>query len=598
MLGIMELRHLRYFVAVAEEQNVTRAAARLHVSQPPLSRQIRDLEDELGVALFEHGAKAVRLTEAGRVFLNEARAVLQRTSDAVQTVKAVANGEQGEIQVAYAPSLTVELLPRALRDFQEASPGVRVVLHDLSTQEMLRGLRDGKIHVALLVELSKQVLSGLVFEELCRYAVCIAAHPSHPLARSKRVTVEQVAKERLVAYCLADYPEYHVWLADLFATAAGANCRGTRRLHQSHCCCRSGPGCRLGSGRLQMFCWPAIESAPAHACAAAVCSWRGMAQGHAVGSRRQLRCRPPTCQVGQGLRGIIRMDSVQLRLFPAPKPLVERLGADFFRRVPDAPGVYLMADEFERLLYIGKAKSLRARLNSYRHVQPERASRKVVRLIHAVRSVVWEICACPNSALLRENELLRLHKPKFNVMNTRPEHYSFFGVRNSVDEIRLRLNKQPVALPGETLHGAFKSLGRVRAGFAALLRLLWATEHNQDSVYDFPMPLVAERCPDEFTIRLLRSDAGQVSDLLRRMLDGRDDDLIQQFERFATRTNDAALCLQRFLKADVATLKLFHQFGPARNKSLREHHVYEDEVIAQNDLDDLLVLMARASGQK
>ena len=214
----MELRHLRYFVAVAEEQNVTRAAARLHVSQPPLSRQVRDLENELGVALFDRDAKSVRLTEAGRVFLLEARAVLQRTSDAVQTVKAVASGQGGELHVGYAPSLTVEVLPHALRDFQEASPGVRVMLHDLSTQEMLRGLRDGKIHVALLVEVSKQVLTGLMFEELRRYAVCVAAHPSHPLARGRSVTLEQVARERLVAYCLADYPEYHAWLAGLFDT--------------------------------------------------------------------------------------------------------------------------------------------------------------------------------------------------------------------------------------------------------------------------------------------------------------------------------------------------------------------------------------------
>ncbi len=213
----MELRHLRYFVAVAEEQNVTRAAARLHVSQPPLSRQIRDLEEELGVALFEHKAKAIRLTDAGQVFLVEARSVLQRAEEAVQMVKAVASGRRGEIHVGYAPSLTVELLPRSLRVFQEANPGVRVHLHDLSTQEMLRGLRDGKLHVALLVQLSAKVLAGLAFKELRRYAVCVAVHPSHPLARARKVGLEQVAREPLIAYTLADYPEYHAWLSALFA---------------------------------------------------------------------------------------------------------------------------------------------------------------------------------------------------------------------------------------------------------------------------------------------------------------------------------------------------------------------------------------------
>lgn len=213
----MELRHLRYFVAVAEEQNVTRAAARLHVSQPPLSRQIRDLEDELGVALFEHGAKSVRLTETGKVFLIEARVVLQRAAEAVRVAQATARGEQGEIHVGYAPSLTVELLPGALKRFQETSPGVRVRLHDLSTQEMLRGLRDGKLHVALMIQTAPKVLDGLRFEELRRYAVCVAVHPAHPLARARRVGLEQIAGERLITYTLADYPEYHAWLAELFA---------------------------------------------------------------------------------------------------------------------------------------------------------------------------------------------------------------------------------------------------------------------------------------------------------------------------------------------------------------------------------------------
>jgi DNA-binding transcriptional LysR family regulator len=214
----MELRHLRYFVAVAEEQNVTRAAVRLHVSQPPLSRQIRDLEDELGIALFEHGAKAVRLTEAGKAFLAEARAVLRRAEEAVRVAKAVADGRQGEIHVGYAPSLTVELLPRALRYFHATNPGIRVQLRDLSTQEMLRGLRDGKLHVGLLVQVSRNVLAGLAFEELQRHAVCVVMHPAHPLARARRVGLEQVARERLIAFTLADYPEQHAWMAELFAS--------------------------------------------------------------------------------------------------------------------------------------------------------------------------------------------------------------------------------------------------------------------------------------------------------------------------------------------------------------------------------------------
>src|SRR5690242_10594314 len=107
----MELRHLRYFVAVAEEENVSRAALRLHVSQPGLSRQIRDLEEELRLSLFERDAKSLRLTETGRVFLEEARAVLRRVDDAVRAARAVASG--GELHVGYAPSLTARILPGA-----------------------------------------------------------------------------------------------------------------------------------------------------------------------------------------------------------------------------------------------------------------------------------------------------------------------------------------------------------------------------------------------------------------------------------------------------------------------------------------------------
>jgi len=213
----MELRHLRYFAAVAELENVTRAARRLHVSQPALSRQIRDLEDELGFHLFLRSAKAVRLTDAGRVFLGETRAVLDRVDAAVKSAQAVAAGEAGEINVGYAPSPTVELLPCALHAFQNSSPQVRVHLHDLSTEEMLRGLGGGELQVCLLVRPEAKAMKRLSFELLREYPVCVILPPKHPLARQKEVKLAQLAGEKLLAYSRAEYPEYHQMLNDLLA---------------------------------------------------------------------------------------------------------------------------------------------------------------------------------------------------------------------------------------------------------------------------------------------------------------------------------------------------------------------------------------------
>lgn len=217
MLAGMELRHLRYFAAAAEEQNVTRAAARLHVTQPSLSRQILNLECELGFALFDHGPKAIRLTDAGRVFHAEVREVLSRIEQAVQLAKAAASGQQGEIHVGYAPSLTVDLLPHALRDVQKSHPGLRIQLHDLSTEDMLRGLQEGTLHAALMIATAGMERAGLVFEELRRYAVRVAVHREHSLAASRKVGLQQIAAEPLIAYTAAGYPEYRAWLDRLFA---------------------------------------------------------------------------------------------------------------------------------------------------------------------------------------------------------------------------------------------------------------------------------------------------------------------------------------------------------------------------------------------
>ena len=216
LAGAMELRHLRYFVAAAEQENVSRAALKLHVSQPGISRQIHDLEEEIGFPLFERSAKALKLTDAGRKFLDEARAVLQRADEAVKNARAVAGGMGIEIQVGYAPSLTIQILPRALRAFQAKFPKARVALHDLSTEEMLSGLRAGKLQVALMVRSPRKMLRGLQFQELARYPMCAALAPKHPLAEFQTVSLDQLAKEPLIAYSRRDYPEYHDMVKEIF----------------------------------------------------------------------------------------------------------------------------------------------------------------------------------------------------------------------------------------------------------------------------------------------------------------------------------------------------------------------------------------------
>lgn len=212
----MELRHLRYFIAAAEEENVSRAALKLHVSQPGISRQIHDLEEEIGFDLFQRTAKSLKLTEAGKVFLRESRAVLRRADDAVKNARAVAAGS-GELHIGYAPSLTALFLPPALRAFQSAMPRVRVKLHDCSTEEMLAGLRAGRLQLAFTVRVDPRAMREFHFTELARDKLFLAVSPSHRLAKNRAVKLEEIIREPFVSYSRKDYPEAYKMVLGLFS---------------------------------------------------------------------------------------------------------------------------------------------------------------------------------------------------------------------------------------------------------------------------------------------------------------------------------------------------------------------------------------------
>jgi DNA-binding transcriptional LysR family regulator len=214
----VELRHLRYFVAVAEMENVSRAALKLHVSQPALSRQIRDLEDEIGFSLLERTAKSVRLTDAGRAFLDDARALLQNADEAVTKARAVASVESTELHVGYSPTPTAEILPKILRAFQRAMPNVHVRLHDWSMKDILDGIRDGRLHLGLIVPtVTASSLHDLRFGELFHERVCVAVAPQHPFARRRVIPITEVAAEPLIGLTREDYPNFYDYLSCIFS---------------------------------------------------------------------------------------------------------------------------------------------------------------------------------------------------------------------------------------------------------------------------------------------------------------------------------------------------------------------------------------------
>ena len=201
----MELRQLRSFIAVAEDGVISRAAQRLHLTQSALSRQIKALEEDLGVTLLERSAHSVKLTQEGEVLLKEGRGVLERADAAVTKVRAA--GKAVLLRVGYAPTLTAGILPLAISAFTQKHPRVRVELLDLSSTEMRTGLDQGSLDVVMTVKPAK-VDEAIHWESLLQEAWCVAMSPNHPLNAKKSISPAHLDGARMVLFSQQEYPEY------------------------------------------------------------------------------------------------------------------------------------------------------------------------------------------------------------------------------------------------------------------------------------------------------------------------------------------------------------------------------------------------------
>lgn len=198
----MELRHLRYFAAVAENLSFRRAADRLHLTRPALSKQIRELEEELGVRLLDRTTARVRLTPAGAVYLDEVRTILAHAARATELAREAANGKRGRLVVGEPGLLGLTFLAPVLAAFRERFPHVDVALHELPSNEHVAAVQSGEIEVGFTVDARAAAHPSLARLAVRHLRVGAAVGRNHPLARRRRLHLREIAAQPLT--CIGD----------------------------------------------------------------------------------------------------------------------------------------------------------------------------------------------------------------------------------------------------------------------------------------------------------------------------------------------------------------------------------------------------------
>ncbi len=203
----MELRHLRYFVAVADHKSFTAAARHVHVSQSALSGQIRDLEDEIGVTLFERNNRVVSLSPGGEVFLEEARQIISHAERAREMAVRASRGEVGELTIGFCGPATASFLPGCVREFRLHYPGVALSLRDINPAGQLDALLADQIDVGFTRTVPKRYRDALIFELIYQEPVVAVLPISHPLAKQRMIRLRDLADEPFVLYFRDGAPE-------------------------------------------------------------------------------------------------------------------------------------------------------------------------------------------------------------------------------------------------------------------------------------------------------------------------------------------------------------------------------------------------------